>query len=327
MISNLSKAKILVNALPYIKKYHGKTIVIKYGGSAMIDKKAREQFMEDIVLMKYIGINPVIVHGGGPEINEMLNRIGKESRFIAGNRVTDAETMEIVEMVLSGKVNKGIVSDINRYGGKAVGLSGKDSSLILAEKKYIYSEIEKDAAGSEGEDVNKERVCVEIDGKMFERTDIGFVGEVKEVSSEIIELLENNDYIPVISSIGVDEKGQTYNINADYVAGEIAGKLKADRMIFLTDVDGILLDYHDKETLIDEIDVPRINRLIESGVISGGMLPKVNTCLKAIEKGVENVVILNGKLEHSLLLELFTTEGAGTLIKKESGEDLQADEL
>lgn len=309
MISNLDKAKILVNALPYIKKYHGKTIVIKYGGSAMVDKVAREQFMKDIVLMKYIGINPVIVHGGGPEINEMLNKIGKESTFVAGNRVTDAETMEIVEMVLSGKVNKGIVSDINKYGGKAIGLSGKDNNLILVEKKYIYNEVENKSENSENE-------IVEINNKIFEKIDIGFVGEVKSISSDLIELLENNDYIPVISSIGVDEKGNTYNINADYVAGEIAGKLQADRMIFLTDVDGILLDYHNKETLIDEIDVFHINKLIASGVISGGMLPKVNTCLKAIEKGVENVVILNGKLEHSLLLELFTTEGAGTLIKK-----------
>lgn len=290
MISNLEKAKILVKALPFIKKYHGKTIVIKYGGSAMVDEKAREQFIEDIVLMKYVGINPVIIHGGGPEINEMLNKIGKESKFIGGNRVTDSETMEIVEMVLSGKVNKGIVSDINKHGGKAVGLSGKDSNMVLVEKKYI-----------------------EIDG---EKVDIGFVGEIKEVNVDIISLLEKNDTIPVISSIGVDKNGQTYNINADYVAGAIAGKLQADRLIFLTDVDGILLDYHDKKTLIDEIDVERVNDLIKREIISGGMLPKVTTCLDAIKNGVSNVVILNGKLEHSLLLELFTVEGAGTLIKK-----------
>lgn len=290
MISNLEKAKILVKALPFIKKYHGKTIVIKYGGSAMVDEKAREQFIEDIVLMKYVGINPVIIHGGGPEINEMLNKIGKESKFIGGNRVTDSETMEIVEMVLSGKVNKGIVSDINKHGGKAVGLSGKDSNMVLVEKKYI-----------------------EIEG---EKVDIGFVGEIKEVNVDIISLLEKNDTIPVISSIGVDKNGQTYNINADYVAGAIAGKLQADRLIFLTDVDGILLDYHDKKTLIDEIDVERVNDLIKRGIISGGMLPKVTTCLDAIKNGVSNVIILNGKLEHSLLLELFTVEGAGTLIKK-----------
>ena len=296
MVSNLQKAKILVNALPYIKKYYGQTIVIKYGGSAMVDKTARKQFIKDVVLMKYIGINPVIVHGGGPEINEMLQKIGKESKFIAGNRVTDEETVEIVEMVLSGKVNKGIVADINKYGGKAIGISGKDDNMILVRQKYIEEKSE-----------NSEEI---------KKIDIGFVGEIENINTEIIKVLEKSDYIPVISSIGTDKNGQTYNINADYVAGEIAGKLNADRMIFLTDVDGILLDYNDKQTLIDEIDVYHVNKLIKKGVISGGMLPKVNTCLKAIEKGVENVIILNGKLEHSLLLELFTEEGAGTLIKK-----------
>ncbi len=291
MISNLDKAKILVKALPFIKKYHNKTIVIKYGGSAMVNPVAREQFIQDVVLMKYVGINPVIVHGGGPEINEMLQKIGKESKFIAGNRVTDEETMEIVEMVLSGKVNKGIVSDINKYGGKAVGLSGKDGNMVFVEKKFV-----------------------EVNG---EKVDIGFVGEIKEINTEVIKLLEINDAIPVISSIGVDKNGKTYNINADYVAGAIAGKLQADRLIFLTDVDGILLDYNDKQTLIDEIDVEKVNDLIERGIISGGMLPKVTTCLNAIENSVENVVILNGKLEHSVILELFTVEGAGTLIKKD----------
>lgn len=296
MVSNLQKAKILVNALPYIKKYYGQTIVIKYGGSAMVDKTARKQFIKDVVLMKYIGINPVIVHGGGPEINEMLQKIGKESKFIAGNRVTDEETVEIVEMILSGKVNKGIVADINKYGGKAIGISGKDDNMILVRQKYIEEKSE--------------------DSEEIKKIDIGFVGEIENINTEIIKVLEKSDYIPVISSIGTDKNGQTYNINADYVAGEIAGKLNADRMIFLTDVDGILLDYHDKQTLIDEIDVYHVNKLIEKGIINGGMLPKVNTCLKAIEKGVENVIILNGKLEHSLLLELFTEEGAGTLIKK-----------
>ena len=276
MVSNLQKAKILVNALPYIKKYYGQTIVIKYGGSAMVDKTARKQFIKDVVLMKYIGINPVIVHGGGPEINEMLKKVGKESKFIAGNRVTDEETVEIVEMVLSGKVNKGIVADINKYGGKAIGISGKDDNMILVRQKYIEEKSE-----------NSEEI---------KKIDIGFVGEIENINTEIIKVLEKSDYIPVISSIGTDKNGQTYNINADYVAGEIAGKLNADRMIFLTDVDGILLDYHDKQTLIDEIDVYHVNKLIE--------------------KGVENVIILNGKLEHSLLLELFTEEGAGTLIKK-----------
>ena len=290
MISNLDKAKILVRALPFIKKYHGKTIVIKYGGSAMVNKDAREQFIEDVVLMKYVGINPVIIHGGGPEINDMLNRIGKKSEFAGGNRITDEETMEIVEMVLSGKVNKGIVSDINKHGGRAVGLSGKDGGMISVEKKYIESGGEK--------------------------IDIGFVGEIREINTGVIELLEANDVIPVISSIGVDETGQSYNINADYVAGAIAGKLKADRLIFLTDVDGIMLNPADKKTLIAEVTESEVNELIEKGIISGGMLPKVSTCLDAIRSGVDNVVILNGKLEHSLLLELFTVEGAGTLIRK-----------
>ncbi len=292
MISNLDKAKILVNALPFIKKYYGKTIVIKYGGSAMVNKDEREKFIQDVVLMKYVGINPVIVHGGGPEINEMLNRIGKKSQFVEGNRVTDSETMEIAEMILSGKVNKGIVSDINKYGGKAVGLSGKDDNLILAEKKYIE--------------------------KGNEKIDIGFVGEIKEVNIEIIKFLEDNNYIPVISSIGTDRNGQTYNINADYVAGAIAGKLQADRLIFLTDVDGIFLDYENKDSLISNVTEKAVEKLIEDGTISGGMLPKVNTCLEAIKNGVDNVIILNGKLEHSLLLELFTVEGAGTLIKRGS---------
>ncbi len=290
MISNLDKAKILVRALPFIKKYHGKTIVIKYGGSAMVNRDAREQFIEDVVLMKYVGINPVIIHGGGPEINEMLTRVGKKSEFAGGNRITDEETMEIVEMVLSGKVNKGIVSDINKHGGRAVGLSGKDGGMISVEKKYIESGGEK--------------------------IDIGFVGEIREINTGVIELLEANDVIPVISSIGVDETGQSYNINADYVAGAIAGKLKADRLIFLTDVDGIMLNPADKKTLIAEVTESEVNELIEKGIISGGMLPKVNTCLDAIRSGVDNVVILNGKLEHSLLLELFTVEGAGTLIRK-----------
>ena len=290
MISNLDKAKILVRALPFIKKYHGKTIVIKYGGSAMVNKDAREQFIEDIVLMKYVGINPVIIHGGGPEINEMLNRVGKKSEFAGGNRITDEETMEIVEMVLSGKVNKGIVSDINKHGGRAVGLSGKDGGMISVEKKYIESGGEK--------------------------IDIGFVGKISEINTGVIEILKANDVIPVISSIGVDKTGQSYNINADYVAGAIAGKLKADRLIFLTDVDGIMLNPSDKGSLISEVTESEVNELIEKGIISGGMLPKVSTCLDAIGSGVDNVVILNGKLEHSLLLELFTVEGAGTLIRK-----------
>ena len=295
MVSNLEKAKILTQALPFIKRYHGKTIVIKYGGSAMTDQKIKEQFIQDVVLMKFVGINPVVVHGGGPEINAMLEKIGKESRFVEGNRVTDLETVEIVEMILSGKVNKDLVSNINRHGGRAIGLSGKDDNMILVEKKFI----EKDG----------------------ETIDIGYVGEIKEINTDIIDMLDFNNYIPVISTIGVDKEGQTYNINADYVAGEIAGKIKADRLIFLTDVDGIMQDHTNKETLISDITRKEVEILIEDGTISGGMLPKVETCLHALKKGVENVIILNGKIEHSILLELFTEEGAGTLLKENTTQE------
>ena len=295
MVSNLEKAKILTQALPFIKRYHGKTIVIKYGGSAMTDQKIKEQFIQDVVLMKFVGINPVVVHGGGPEINAMLEKIGKESRFVEGNRVTDLETVEIVEMILSGKVNKDLVSNINRHGGRAIGLSGKDDNMILVEKKFI----EKDG----------------------ETIDIGYVGEIKEINTDIIDMLDFNNYIPVISTIGVDKEGQTYNINADYVAGEIAGKIKADRLIFLTDVDGIMQDHTNKETLISDITRKEVEILIENGTISVGMLPKVETCLHALKKGVENVIILNGKIEHSILLELFTEEGAGTLIKENKTQE------
>ena len=295
MVSNLEKAKILTQALPFIKRYHGKTIVIKYGGSAMTDQKIKEQFIQDVVLMKFVGINPVVVHGGGPEINAMLEKIGKESKFVEGNRVTDLETVEIVEMILSGKVNKDLVSNINRHGGRAIGLSGKDDNMILVEKKFI-----------------------EKDGEVI---DIGYVGEIKEINTDIIDMLDFNNYIPVISTIGVDKEGQTYNINADYVAGEIAGKIKADRLIFLTDVDGIMQDHTNKETLISDITRKEVEILIENGTISGGMLPKVETCLHALKKGVENVIILNGKIEHSILLELFTEEGAGTLIKENKTQE------
>ncbi len=289
MITNIEKAEILVQALPYIKRYHGKTIVIKYGGSAMMDEEIKIEFIKDIVLMKYIGINPVIVHGGGPGINAMLTKIGKESKFVLGNRVTDEETMDVVEMVLSGKVNKGIVSEINKSGGKAIGVSGKDGNMIKVEKKYILQDDEK--------------------------IDIGFVGEIKELNIGIIDMMNQNDYIPVISTIGVDDDGRTYNINADYVAGEIASKINADRLIFMTDVDGIMEDHSKKDTLISEIKYSEVIKKIESEIITGGMIPKVETCLHALNKGVDNVVILNGRTKHSILLELFTEDGIGTLIK------------
>ena len=289
MITNHEKADILIEALPFIKKYSGKTVVIKYGGSAMADEEIKNEFIKDVVLMKYVGINPVIIHGGGPEINAMLEKVGKKTSFLEGNRVSDKETVEIAEMVLSAKLNKGITADINNHGGKAVGLSGKDGDLILTKKKYIEKE--------------------------NETIDIGYVGEVVKINPEIINILIENDYIPVISSIGTDKDGNTYNINADYVAGEIAGVLEAFRLMFLTDVDGILRDSENEKTLISEITKDEVLDLIKDETISGGMIPKVNTCLNAIDRGVKNVIILNGKVKHSIILELFTSEGFGTMIK------------
>lgn len=294
--NNHDKAQILVEALPYIRKYAGKTVVIKYGGAAMVDPEIRAEFMKDVVLMKYIGIRPIIVHGGGPEINAMLTKIGKQSHFIDGNRVSDKEIVEIAEMVLSAKVNKSIVTDLQLVGGMAIGLSGKDGNLLHVRKKYIEKEGEK--------------------------IDIGFVGEVTKVNREIIDMMLENDYIPVISSIGTDKAGNTYNINADYVAGAVAGALNAHRLIFLTDVDGVFRDFNDPSTLIADMSVTEALDHIETGVINGGMLPKVGTCLKAIEKGVSHVIILNGKTRHSILLELFTEEGCGTMIyRDEEGID------
>lgn len=292
MITNHDKAHILVEALPFIRKYANKTVVIKYGGAAMVDEKVRDEFMKDVALMKYVGIHPIIVHGGGPEINTMLKRVNKETQFIEGNRVSDAETVEIAEMVLSAKINKSIVADLNKQGAKAVGLSGKDGGMITARKKYI----EKDG----------------------EKIDIGFVGEIETINRELIDILVSQDYIPVISSIGMGENGETFNINADYVAGEIAAAVDAYRLIFLTDVNGVYRDFEDKSSLIPDMSVATAQGYIDSGVISGGMIPKVNTCLEAIERDVHHVIILNGQIRHSILLELFTEEGCGTMIFRES---------
>ncbi|GAA5101343.1 acetylglutamate kinase [Wohlfahrtiimonas larvae] len=295
MISNQDKAAFLIEALPFIRRYHGKTVVIKYGGSAMVDKEIRQEFIKDIVLMKYVGIHPVIVHGGGPEINQMLERVNKTTEFIEGLRVSDQDTVELAEMVLSAKINKGIVADIQRQGGKAIGLSGKDGNLITAKKKFA--------------DKNGEQI------------DIGFVGEIEKINPDIIYTMTKDNYIPVISSIGMDEDGNTYNINADYVAGAIAAELSAFRLIFLTDVDGIMMNFRDPSTLLKEVDYEEVLKLIKDEVISGGMLPKVRTCLDAIDRGVKNVIILNGKTLHAILLEIFTAEGAGTLIKETQEEN------
>lgn len=291
MITNHDKAHILVEALPFIRKYANKTVVIKYGGAAMVDEKVRDEFMKDVVLMKYVGIHPIIIHGGGPEINTMLKRVNKVTEFVEGNRVSDAETVEIAEMVLSAKINKSIVADLNKLGAKAVGLSGKDGGMITAQKKYI----EKNGM----------------------KIDIGFVGEITAVNRELIDILVDKDYIPVISSIGIGPNGETFNINADYVAGEVAAAVEAHRLIFLTDVNGVYKDFEDKSTLIADMTIETAREYIDNGIISGGMIPKVNTCLEAIERGVQHVIILNGQIRHSILLELFTEEGCGTMIYRE----------
>ncbi|GAB6158682.1 acetylglutamate kinase [Desulfotomaculum varum] len=284
MLTALEKAEILVEALPYIKKFSGKTIVIKYGGHAMINSRLKQAVMTDLVLMKYVGINPVVVHGGGPAINGMLQKLGIEPRFVNGLRVTDASTMEVVEMVL-GKLNKEIVALLNRLGGRGVGLSGKDANLIMAEKK----------PGKDGQD-------------------IGFVGQVAQVNPQLIETVVKEGYIPVIAPVGSGPAGESYNINADTVAGAIATALQADKLIILTDVEGILADRNDQTSLLSTIKVEEIPALIERGIIQGGMMPKVECCINAIKGGVTTTHILDGRVPHAILLEVFTDQGIGTMV-------------
>src|SRR4030066_1175547 len=295
MDNPIDKAKVLVEALPYIRRFYDKTIVIKYGGSTMEEEKMKRSFALDVVLLKYIGLNPVIVHGGGPQIGEMLTKIGKKSQFIEGMRVTDGETMDVVEMVLGGKVNKEIVSLINQQGGKAVGLSGKDGRLITAKKLKLRK------SGGEGEKP--------------EAIDIGMVGEVKTINPGVIEALEKENFIPVIAPVGVGEEGETYNINADLVAGKIASALKAEKLILLTDVEGVM---DEKKRLIPTLDVKQAKELISQKVISQGMIPKVNCCLDALEDGARTTHIINGTVEHAILLEIFTDVGIGTQIYKQA---------
>ena len=286
-------AKVLAEALPYIQRFHGKTIVIKYGGNAMVDDKLKRGFARDIVLMKLVGMNPVVVHGGGPQIGNMLKQVGKESKFVEGMRVTDAETMDVVEMVLGGLVNKEIVNLINQHGGHAVGLTGKDGDLIHARKLTFQRH-------------NPEMNAPEI-------VDIGHVGEVASIDPAIINMLVQGDFIPVIAPIGVGEDGQSYNINADLVAGKLAMTLQAEKLILLTNTAGVL-DTNGK--LLTGLKASHVEALIADGTIHGGMLPKIKCALDAVHSGVTTAQIIDGRVEHAVLLEVLTDEGVGTLIKR-----------
>lgn len=277
------EANILVQALPYIQKYYGKTIVIKYGGNAMIDEDLKRSVVRDVVLMHYVGMRPILVHGGGPEISAVMKKVGKEPEFVNGRRVTDAETMDIVEMVLAGKTNKGIVSIINNLGGMAVGLSGKDANLIVAKKA--------------GGDV-----------------DLGFVGQVSRINPQILMDLLEHGYIPVISSVAIGADGESYNVNADSIAGEIAAEVKATKLMMMTDVPGIYSDFSDKSTMISELHVEIAKRMIASKQIDKGMIPKVEACMTALAGGVSRTHIIDGTMPHSLLMEIFTDTGIGTMI-------------
>ena len=286
----IEKANILIEALPYIRNFYGKTFVTKYGGAAQVEEALKDSFAQDVVLLSFIGIRPVIVHGGGPKISETMKKMGKEPKFVNGQRVTDKETMDIVEMVLGGLINKEIVTLINNHGGKAIGMSGKDGGLIKARKKVI-----KKSAGTAEEEI----------------VDIGLVGEVEAVSPEILHSLERDSFIPVISPIGVGSSGETFNINADYVASAIATSLKAEKLILLTDVKGI----KDKDdSIISSILKKDIKRLIDNDIVSGGMLPKVQACTRALDGGVNKTHIIDGRIPHCLLLEIFMKEGIGTEI-------------
>ncbi len=281
-ISNSERAGILVQALPYIRKYAGETIVIKYGGNAMINDDLKDAVMSDIVLMQLVGINVVVVHGGGPEINEMLDKIGKESKFIGGMRYTDEETMDIVLQVLSGKVNKALVQLVEREGGKAIGLCGLDGALLMADK-------------------------------LVEKDDLGFVGEIREVNPEIIRSNAKAGYIPIISTVAGGYDGEIYNINADIAAARIAAELGAKKLILMTDIRGLMKDINDEESIIPVVNVSEVAHLKTEGIISGGMIPKIDCCVDAVRRGVGRAHIIDGRIPHSILIELFTDEGIGTM--------------
>lgn len=287
-ISNAERAEVLIKALPYIQNYSNKIIVVKYGGNAMIDDELKQQVMEDIVLLWLIGIKVVLVHGGGPEINDMMTKLGKEPKWVDGLRVTDKETVDIVQMVLAGKVNKTLVNMVEAKGGKAMGISGMDGMLIQAKMK-------------------DER--------------LGYVGEITNVNIRPVEDLLDNGYIPVISTIGCDKDGNAYNINGDTAAAHIAGALGAERLIMMTDIEGVLKDKDDPNTLITGLTVEQAQNLYKDGTINGGMIPKIGCCIEAIYKGVKNVVIMDGRVPHSILMELLTDEGAGTMIRGDKDDN------
>ncbi len=289
-------ARVLAEALPYIRRFTGKTVVVKYGGNAMTDERLKDGFARDVVLMKHVGVNPVVVHGGGPQIGRLLQRLGKESRFIDGLRVTDSETMDVVEMVLGGLVNKEIVNLLNRHGGRAVGLTGKDGDLIRARK--LVGTARADAEGAE------------------QMPDYGQVGEVHSIDASIVHMLVQDRFIPVIAPIGVGEDGLSYNINADLVAGKVAETLQAEKLVLLTNTAGILDKAGD---LLVSLGVREVDALIKDGTISGGMLPKVRCALEAVHAGVGSATILDGRVEHSVLLEMFTESGIGTMITRKQG--------
>lgn len=285
----LEKAEVLIEALPYIQRFNRKIIVVKYGGSAMIDEELKKSVIEDVVLLKLVGFKPIIVHGGGKEISRWVSKVGMETQFVNGLRVTDADTMELAEMVLS-KVNKELVAKVQSLGVKAAGISGKDGGLLTVKKKY-----------SDGQD-------------------IGFVGEVTKVDTQIITDLLEKDFLPIVFPVGMDSEFNTYNINADDAASAIATALKAEKLAFLSDVEGVRLDPEDPESVISELYIPEAKELIDSGIVAGGMLPKIKNCIDALNKGVSRVHIMDGRIPHSLLLEIFTNKGTGTALLKESEE-------
>jgi len=291
----MNRGEVLTEALPYIERFHGSYIVIKYGGHAMLNEELKDMTIRDTVLLRYVGMKPIIVHGGGPEITAAMEKLGKKPEFVEGLRITDAETLEIIKMVLLGKINTDIVARLNKFGAKGIGLSGKDGGLILAKKKEVHRVT---ANGAE------------------ESVDLGFVGAVKRINPEVIHILTEKDYIPVISPIGMADDGTSFNINSDTVAGEIAIAMGAKKLLVLTDVDGVLREVGRRESLVRKLTSQEGESLVAEGVVKGSMIPKLRACVKAVEGGVEKAHIINGSVPHSILLELFTDEGIGTMVVK-----------